>query len=157
MKKIIILLLGIFLFTGCDLLKKEEVPDGYTKVNYLSYGQIDADKIAYRSMLITTYNKYKEVIKHYDVKNKLKEEDFKNNNYVVVIGEDKYCEGKIEELKGIKLYDDYISVKFKITQTCDECSNRYYLYLVEVSKKELSEEKEVKYEYEPINEVYCEE
>lgn len=155
MKKILIIILSIFILTGCDLFKKEEVDDGYNKVNYIDYGQIESDKIAYRSMLLTNYDKYKEVIKHYKVKSKLSDKDFKDHNYIVVIGEDKYCDGKLEKLKGIKIYDDYISVKFTIFKTCDECSIRYYLYLVEVDKKEVKSEKEIRYEYEATNEVYC--
>ncbi len=87
MKKVIIILLSVFFITGCDLLKKEEVDDGYKKVDTISYGEVESDRIAYRNMLITTYEKYNEVIKHYKVKNKLKESDFKNNNYIVLVAE----------------------------------------------------------------------
>lgn len=155
MKKIFILLLSIFIITGCDLLKKEEVPDGFSEVKAIEYGQIDSDRRAYRNMLITTYEKYQEVINHYNVKSKLKEEDFVNNNYIVVLAENIYCDGAINYLKGIKIEDKEIKVKFRITKTCKECSIKFYLYLVEVSKKDVPEEKDVKYLYEPVNEIYC--
>ncbi len=149
------MLISIILLTGCDILKKEEVPDGYEKVKTIEYGQIDADRIAYRNMLITNYAKYQEIINHYNVESKLKEEDFEKNNYIVLIGEDRYCDGKIDSFKGIKIEKDTINVKFRIEKTCKECSIKFYLYLIEVEKEKVPVEKDVKYYYEPIKDIYC--
>ena len=155
MKKIVIILLGLFIITGCDLLKKEEVDDGYSEVDYIDYGEVESDRIAYRNMLITTYDKYNEVIKHYKVKSKIKETDFKDNNYIVLVAEYKYCDGDIEKLKGIKLEEDILNVKFIVKKSCKECSKKFYLYLIKVKKSEINVEKDINYEYEGSNELYC--
>ncbi len=68
MKKMLLLFISIFLLTGCDILKKEEKPDDYEKVKYYDGGHIDSEKIAYRNMLITTYDKFQEVVNHYNIK-----------------------------------------------------------------------------------------
>ena len=155
MKKIIFIIICLVLLTGCDILKKEEVIDDFEEVRSLYYGQIDSDKIAYRNMLFTTYDKYVEFVKHYSIKKQLYEDEFEKNNYIVLIAEDKYCDGAIDKFKGIKLEKDKLNVKFLITKTCKECSIKYYLYLIEVPKDTINEEKDIKYIYEPTNEVYC--
>ncbi len=155
MKKMLLLFISIFLLTGCDILKKEEKPDDYEKVKYYDGGHIDSEKIAYRNMLITTYDKFQEVVNHYNIKSEIKEENFNKYNYLVLIGEDRYCNGKIESLGGIKEEDNEIYVKFNINKTCNECAIEYYLYFVELDKNKYNEEKVVQYEYNPIKNIYC--
>jgi len=154
MKKMVLIIVCLFIVIGCDLLKKDEVLDDYVSYEYLELGSIDSDSIAYRNMLLTTYSKYLEVMSHYNLDGSILEEDFDKYNYLVLIAEDKYCDGSIDKLKGMKI-DDVIDVKFNITASCRECAIKYYLYLVKVSKSELNEEKEVKYTYESTNELYC--
>ena len=155
MKKILLVLLMLVFLTGCDLLKKEEEPDDYTKVKYYEGGHIDSDRIAYRNMLITNYDKLQEILNHYNIQSEIKVEDFAKYNYLVLIGEDRYCNGKIDSLAGIKEEDDEIYVKFNINKTCNECAIEYYLYFVELDKTKYTEEKVIQYEYNPIKNIYC--
>lgn len=155
MKKILLIISFLFCLTGCELLEKEETIDDYEKVNYFEGGHIDSDIIAYRNVLITNYDKLSEVINHYGIQTKITEENFEKYNYLVIIGEDRYCNGKIESFGGIKIEDNEYFVKFNINKTCNECAIEYYLYLVELDKTKYSEEKVVQYEYNPVNNVYC--
>ncbi len=155
MKKILLIISFLFCLTGCELLEKEETIDDYEKVNYFEGGPIDSDKIAYQNMLITSYSKYLEVINHDNIQIDIIEENFTKFNYLTLIAEDRYCNGKIDSLAGIKLEDNELYVRFNINKTCNECAIRYYLYFVELDKSKYREEKVVRYEYVPINEIYC--
>ena len=155
MKRVLLLLLVLITITGCDLLKKEEEIDDYEKINYYEGGLIDSEKIAYRNMLITDYDKYLEIVNHYNVKFDISQENFTKYNYLVLLAEDRYCDGKINSLKGFKEEDDEYYVKFNITKSCNECSIKYYLYLAELDKNKYPEEKVVKYDYNQTNNVYC--
>ena len=155
MKKIIVLLCLLLCLTGCDLLKKEEELDDYEKVKYYEGGHVDSDKIAYRNMLITSFDKLQEVVNHYNIKTEITAEKFAKYNYLILIGEDRYCNGKIDSLAGIKEEDDEIFAKFNINKTCNECAIEYYLFFVELDKTKYSEEKVVQYEYNPIKNIYC--
>ena len=155
MKKILLTILLVICLTGCDLLTKEEDLDDYEKVKYYEGGHIDSDRIAYRNMLITDYAKLQEVLNHYNIKTEIKEENFEKYNYLILVGEDRYCNGKIDSLAGIKLEDDEIYARFNINKTCNECAIEFYLYFVELDKNKYNEEKVVQYEYNPINNVYC--
>ena len=155
MKKVLLTLLLLICLTGCDLLKKEDNLEDYEVVKYYEGGHIDSDKIAYRNMLITNYAKLQEVLNHYQIKTEIKEENFNKYNYLVLIGEDRYCNGKIDSLAGIKLEDDEIYARFNINKTCNECAIEFYLYFVELDKNKYNEEKVVQYEYNPIKNVYC--
>lgn len=156
MKKIILAIMLMICITGCDLLKKEEIVDEFEKVKYYEGGQIDSDRIAYRNMLISSYDKLQEVENHYDFHPDITAEKFEKYNYLVLIGEDRYCNGKIESLAGIKEEDDEIHARFNINKTCDECAIKFYLYFVELDKNKYNQEKIVQYEYNPIKNVYCE-
>ena len=155
MKKILLTILLVICLTGCDLLTKEEDLDDYEKVKYYEGGHIDSDRIAYRNMLITDYAKLQEVLNHYNIKTEIKEENFEKYNYLILVGEDRYCNGKIDSLAGIKLEDDEIYARFNINKTCNECAIEFYLYFVELDKNKYNEEKVVQYEYNPIKNVYC--
>ena len=155
MKKILLTILLVICLTGCDLLTKEEDLDDYEKVKYYEGGHIDSDRIAYRNMLITDYAKLQEVLNHYNIKTEIKEENFEKYNYLILVGEDRYCNGKIDSLAGIKLEDDDIYARFNINKTCNECAIEFYLYFVELDKNKYNEEKVVQYEYNPIKNVYC--
>ena len=155
MKKIILTILLLLCLTGCTLLNKEKDLNEYESIKYYEGGPIDSDKIAYQNMLITSYSKYLEVINHYNIQLDIKEENFTKFNYLTLIAEDRYCNGKIDSLAGIKLEDNELYVRFNINKTCNECAIRYYLYLVELDKSKYREEKVVRYEYVPINEIYC--
>ena len=155
MKKVLLTLLLLICLTGCDLLNKEDDLEDYEVVKYYEGGHIDSDKIAYRNMLITNYEKLQEVLNHYNIKTEIKEENFKKYNYLILVGEDRYCNGKIDSLAGIKLEDDEIYARFNINKTCNECAIEFYLYFVELDKNKYNEEKVVQYEYNPIKNIYC--
>ena len=155
MKKVLIAIVFMFFLTGCDLLNKEEDLSDYEKVKYYEGGHIDSDKIAYRNMLLTSYEKYQEVINHYNIQTDIKEENFAKYNYLVLIGENRYCNGKLDSLAGIKLEDNELYARFIIDKTCDECAIEFYLYFVELDKTKYNEEKTVQYEYSPIKNIYC--
>ena len=127
----------------------------YEKVKYYEGGHIDSDKIAYRNILLKDYQKYLEVINHYNIKTDIKEENFNKYNYLVLIGENRYCNGSIKSLAGIKTEDGELYARFDIDKTCDECAIEYFPYFVELDNNKYNEEKIVQYEYNPIKNIYC--
>ena len=101
------------------------------------------------SLLLTSYEQY---IEYFD-NDKVKEEDFKNNNYVLVQVNYDECSESDVKLKDYSIKDNKIIINFTYKASCGVCAPQYIYYLIEVDKKET--DYQVETNYKAINKTNC--
>lgn len=150
---LVVIVICFFLFSKKD--KKVE------RIDTLQYGRIEsADSFTkeslekYKNTIIKDYKNYQEVIKHYGKTEDLKTEDFKKNDYLVVIAEMDYCGGTVNDIRKLDIQEKKVVVDIGINASCGPCAGEYYLFLVPVDKKKL-DNKEIEYNYITENDRKC--
>ena len=165
MKKVIIGVVIIFVAIGCGLViynlpkedKKKEEPEVVItgeKVDYVSAGTIDYDDKEYDNHILDSYVDYKTFADKYEMEYDLKEEDFKNNKYLVVVIENDYCNGNVEGFRDLKINDNKVTITVDMRTSCGVCAPVNEVYLLKVDKN-FVENFTVDLKYNSVNEVHC--
>ncbi len=159
LKLVLCILFAVFIIAigiGIAYIIKNRKPIEYLDTLY--YGEMNSTMIIVDNMLekydksiLRNYNEYEEFINNYNLKNKLKEADFTNNYYVIVLAEDSTCQGKINGIKDVEI-NNSISIVIGYNASCGECSKKYFLYLVPIEK---TTKTKVNYEYVKDNNPIC--
>ena len=83
----------------------------------------------------------------------LTEDDFKNNNYVLVNIPDDSCTNSYVVPTDYKINDNNILVTVKYRNNCGDCVTNYTAYLLKVSKDVINAT--VDFEFKAINNIKC--
>lgn len=112
-------------------------------------GIYDKRLIDQNNYILTNFDEYK---KYFDSKD-ITEEDFENNNYIVVpITYDSCSESDIK-ISGSEIIDNQIDVLVSYTAKCGLCASQYIYYLLKVDKD--VKDVNINLKYEATNDPEC--
>lgn len=151
MKKFIMFVVaGIIIILGYLLLTKK-YEDKSNSLYFVRAGSIDIDDLSYKDILITEYEKYQEVMLRYQMEESISKEEFEKYNFLVLIIENDYCSGVVNDIIDNGYKDNIINISVNIDSNCDMCATKNEMYLVRFSKNYIKDNYKVNMDYSDIN------
>lgn len=112
------------------LLKKDDPKPAKNKYKFIYLGSYREDLDLEENYVFTSYDEFKEIFED----SKLTEEDFKNNNYILIpIGYDSCSERNIEPVS-YKIDGKNVIVNVEYEASCGVCPLDYMYYLIKADK-----------------------
>ena len=130
-------------------------PNTKNKVVAIKGGSIDNEDSNYKDVLVKDYNRYKEMLSHYEMQEDLTEEDFANHDYLAIVVENDYCGGEIVGISDVKLNNNDIDVTVDIEASCGPCPSVYELYFIQFDKDIIKDNYKVNIDYKNIKQLNC--
>ena len=153
--KVVIALLSLFvistifgLFVLVGISNKTTEPDEpKVKDDKIYYKQGDVQKIYEdKNFLATSYNDYKNIVSLYGANDLLTEDDFKDNNYLILLLNIDECREKITDIKSLDNNNGDIKITFNIDIKCGYCAKSTKVFYIRVDKN-LNTYNKVEFDY----------
>ena len=120
-----------------------------TKLDVI-YKEIKLDNLK-EEMIFNSYEEYKEKLND----GSLKEEDFKDNKYILLKIDYDPCRESLEGVNNVKISSNKITVTIDVNVRCGGCAPDTKYYLVKVDKEKVDENSEIDLKYNYLNKVKC--
>lgn len=123
--------------------------------HYINVGSIDGDDLIYKDLLVKSYDKYKEILSHYEIQETLVDDDFVKYDYLAIVIENDYCNGQIDSISDATINGSLVDIIVDIKASCGACAPVYELYFVRFDKDTIKNDYKVNIEYDHINKLSC--
>lgn len=157
MKKIIILLIIFIALTipiTIYLLKDKNVDDKATYIKGITHTKVASNTLENEDNgILKNYNEYTSFIKLHNINQELKENDFKNNNYLYHVLEIDSCAENIRGVSNIQYKDKRALITFEIERKCGVCAPLKEVYIIPITKEK--DINEINVEYNTIKTSEC--
>ncbi len=164
MKKILIMILCAIAIIGVGSIiivnkhnntNRNTPRDNKEKPVFINVSSIDGDDLIYQDLLVKDYDKYKEILLHYETQETLVPDDFVQYDYLAIVVENDYCGGRIDSISDAKVSGNVIDITVDIEASCGACAPVYELYLVRFDKDTIVDDYKVNINYNRINKLNC--
>lgn len=148
-KRILILVISLVIFGSILYIAIKEITKSYDNLTY----DLGVTNDTYSDEIITSYDKYQEFIKLYDLKSDLKEEHFKDSYYLATFQDyDKCSESKVKDIKSIKEENNTLTITFNVYSKCGFCKVHKMLHLIKIGIVTTSDNLKYEYDYDETKE-----